>query len=127
MTSPDDFSIFFKILVFCVVCGGGGGGGNCTSYGCGFFSFFQNSDFSVFQSSSLNAERKFWGVPHLLHMCVWFFLKAAFRKHWTGTWGCVILSLQKVFMAIHTQITYLVWSKKNIRICNFQRFSRNLQ
>ena len=27
MTSPDDFSIFFKILVFCVVCGGGGRGG----------------------------------------------------------------------------------------------------
>ena len=24
--------------------------------------------FQVFQSSSVNAKRKFWGVPHLLHM-----------------------------------------------------------
>ena len=58
---------------------------NCTSYNCGFWytcvkwwylqqffvNFFQNSDFfQVFQSSSINAKMKFWGVPHLPHMCV---------------------------------------------------------
>ena len=30
--------------------------------------FFLNS----FASSSVNAEKKFWGLPHLLHMCVIF-------------------------------------------------------
>ena len=25
-----------------------------------------------FSSSSINAKKKFWGVPHLLHMCVIF-------------------------------------------------------
>ena len=31
--------------------------------------------FPVFQNSSINAKRKFWGVPHLPHMCVIFFVK----------------------------------------------------
>ena len=95
------FFHFFKSLVFWVVKGGGGGVKgkkrpkvrkkirtlylrNCTSYGCGFcylcvnwylqqlFFIFQNSDFWVFQSSLINAKRKFWGVLHLLHMCVIF-------------------------------------------------------
>ena len=35
-----------------------------------FNSFFNNS---LFLSSSINAKKKFWGVPHLLHMCVIFF------------------------------------------------------
>ena len=36
-----------------------------------FVKYFQNSDFfQVFQSSSINAKMKFWGVPYLLHMCV---------------------------------------------------------
>ena len=54
-----------------------------TSYDCGFwytcvkwwylqqvffFHFFKILIFQVFQSSSVNAKRKFWGVPHLLHM-----------------------------------------------------------
>ena len=59
---------------------------NCTSYDCSFwytcvkwylqhflffFSFFfKILIFQVFQSSSINAKMKFWGVPHLLHMCV---------------------------------------------------------
>ena len=39
-----------------------------------FFSFFQNTDFFwVFQSSSINAKRKFLSVPHLC-MCVIFVL-----------------------------------------------------
>ena len=38
-----------------------------------FFShFFKILIFQVFQSSSINAKRKFWGVPHLLHICVIF-------------------------------------------------------
>ena len=61
---------------------------NCTSYDCGFwytyvkwylwqiFSLFQKSDFFlVFQISSINTKRKFWGVPHLPHICVFFFVK----------------------------------------------------
>ena len=35
-----------------------------------FFHFFKILIFQVFQSSSINAKRKFWGVPCLLHMCV---------------------------------------------------------
>ena len=35
-----------------------------------FFNFFKILIFQVFQSSSINTERKFWGVHHLLHMCV---------------------------------------------------------
>ena len=61
---------------------------NFTSYGCGysytcvkwwylqqFFSFFQKSKFYWFlQNSSINAKRKFWGVPHLRRLCVVFLL-----------------------------------------------------
>ena len=57
---------------------------NCTSYDWGFwytfvkwwylqqffFHFFKILIFWVFQRSSINAKRKFWGVPHLLEMCV---------------------------------------------------------
>ena len=35
-----------------------------------FFHFFKILIFQVFQSSSINAKMKFWGVPHLPHMCV---------------------------------------------------------
>ena len=46
-----------------------------------FFHFFKILIFQVFQSSSINAKRKFWGVPHLLHMCViFFFLGIISRK-----------------------------------------------
>ena len=37
-----------------------------------FFHFFIILIFWVFQSSSINGKRKFWGVPHLLHICVIF-------------------------------------------------------
>ena len=37
-----------------------------------FFIFSKFWFFWVFQSSSVNAKRKFWGVPHLLHMCLIF-------------------------------------------------------
>ena len=35
-----------------------------------FFHFFKSLIFLVFQSSSINAKRKFWGVAHLPHMGV---------------------------------------------------------
>ena len=35
-----------------------------------FFSFFQNSDFSGFSKFINKCQKKIWGVPHLLHMCV---------------------------------------------------------
>ena len=39
-----------------------------------FFHFFKILIFWIFQSSWINAKRKFWGVlSHLLHMCVIFF------------------------------------------------------
>ena len=37
------------------------------------FDFFKIRVFQVFQSSSINAKRKFLGVPHLLHMWVILF------------------------------------------------------
>ena len=60
---------------------------NCTSYGCSiwytcvkwwylqefFFYFFKIVIIPVFQSSSINTNKKFWGMPHLLHMWVIFF------------------------------------------------------
>ena len=58
---------------------------NCTTYDCGFwytcvkwwyiqlfFHFFKILTFLGFQGLSINAKRKFWGVPHL-QMCVIFF------------------------------------------------------
>ena len=35
-----------------------------------------------FSSSSINAKKKFWGVPHLLHMCVIFVLWGCFNCWW---------------------------------------------
>ena len=37
-----------------------------------FFHFFKILIFRVFQRSSINGKRKFWGVSHLLHICVIF-------------------------------------------------------
>ena len=65
-----------------------------TSYDCGFrctclkwylqhfffFSFFKILIFRVFQSSPINAKRKFWGVPHLLHMCIILSFNLTFKK-----------------------------------------------
>ena len=50
-----------------------------------FFHFFKILIFQVFQSSSVNAKRKFWGVPHLLHMCVIFIIHAHFSRN-LKTW-----------------------------------------
>ena len=63
---------------------------NCTTCDYGFwyafvkwwylqqiFSYFFSLIFPVFQNSSINTKRKFWGVRHLPHM-VWFF----FVKLW---------------------------------------------
>ena len=99
MTSPDAFFHFLKILVFSVVSKWGVRREewgwwkfflalhlrNCISYDCDFwytcvkwwylllfFHFFKSLTFWAFQSSSINTKRKFWGVPHLLHMCMLF-------------------------------------------------------
>ena len=45
-----------------------------------FFSFFKILIFRVFQSSPINAKRKFWGVPHLLHMCIILSFNLTFKK-----------------------------------------------
>ena len=74
MTSPDAFFHFLTLHLR-----------NCISYDCDFwytcvkwwylllfFHFFKSLTFWAFQSSSINTKRKFWGVPHLLHMCMLF-------------------------------------------------------
>ena len=45
-----------------------------------FFHFFKILIFWVFQSSSINAKRKFWDVPHLLHMSVIFCRNTSSKK-----------------------------------------------
>ena len=93
------FFLFFKILVFWGVREGGGEMAkngpkrqkkmslrvSGTLPDCGFrytcvkswyvhfffFFFFKILIFWVFQSSTINAKSKFWGVPHL-HMCMIF-------------------------------------------------------
>ena len=61
---------------------------NCTSCDCSvwctcvkwwylqhfffFFHFIKILIFLVFQSSLINAKRKFWGMSHLLHVCNFF-------------------------------------------------------
>ena len=128
MTSPDTFFIFLKVWFSGLLRGEGGRVKgkkwpkvrkkirtlylrNCTSYGCGFcylcvnwylqqlFFIFQNSDFWVFQSSLINAKRKFWGVLHLLHMCV------------------IFLTEQRLFF------TYKVFFSKKYKKVLFQRIS----
>ena len=63
------FYIFSKFFTKNYVC--------CTTYlskhtSFFFFHFFKILIFQVFQSSSINPRRKFWGVPHL-HMYVIFY------------------------------------------------------
>ena len=49
-----------------------------------FFYFFKSLIFRVFQSSSINAKRKLWGVPHLPHMFVMFLLSYdLFCSNWS--------------------------------------------
>ena len=104
------FFHFFKILVFWVVRQGRGGLKGkkwpemkknhlipylwkCTSYDCGFwysckiypaifFHFFKILIFWVFQSSSINAKRKFWKRNPSSHVCdfFWFFTFTCYKK-----------------------------------------------
>ena len=53
---------------------------NCSSFDCGFWCMYimiisQKSAFLGFQSLSINAKRKFWGVPHFPLMGSIFFVK----------------------------------------------------
>ena len=40
-----------------------------------FFSCFQNSDFSGFSNLSINAKRRFWGVPSHIHVVFYIYLR----------------------------------------------------
>ena len=90
---------------------------DCTSYDCGFccayvkwwyfqifFHFSKILLFWVSQSSSINTKNEFWGVPHLLHMCVIFWLiigiKTAFHVSWVLSSGCITFQKQKFFIII---------------------------
>ena len=58
-----------------------------------------------FLSSSMNAKKKFWSVPHLLHMCVifFFFFGVAWMESWSKAFGITYLwlgSLGKFFWAL---------------------------
>ena len=69
-----------------------------------FFHFSKILLFWVFQSSSINTKNGFWGVPHLLHMCVIFWLiiciKTAFHVSWVLSSGCITFQKQKFFIII---------------------------
>ena len=70
-----------------------------------FFSlFFQNFDFRVFQSSSINAKRRFWGVPPpSSHVCDFFSVSLSSPKNFI----CYIMSLSNwQYRYIHT---YQIW------------------
>ena len=62
-----------------------------------------------FSSSSVNAKNKFWGVPHLLHICVIFF-KIYF---WVSWWTKIALRTSVQFQTkwfIHKSTTvYCSW------------------
>ena len=62
------------------------------SPGIFFFHFFKILIFQVFQSSSINAKRKFWGVPHLLHMCAIFCLRLGIHNY--------IYIIQRIHMGV---------------------------
>ena len=79
-----------------------------------FFFFFKILIFQVFQSSSVNVKRKFWGVSHLLHMCVIFpekinkivhNLKVILRK------PCWVSFIYGVTVSVAGEVRVLVTSK----------------
>ena len=78
------------------------------------FFFFKILIFQVFQSSSVNVKRKFWGVSHLLHMCVIFpekinkivhNLKVILRK------PCWVSFIYGVTVSVAGEVRVLVTSK----------------
>ena len=80
-----------------------------------FFGFFKILIFRVFQSSSINAKRKFWCVPHFLHMCVIFtdyalltFCKIKLVKYWLKVlfFHCL---LKNLFLSLFFTSRYMVY------------------
>ena len=65
-----------------------------------FFYFFKILIFQFFQSSSINAKRKFWDVPYILAICV------IFRN--SMAWSCFHFSFGHYFFA-HTKKFYTVF------------------
>ena len=89
-----------------------------------FFHFFKILIFRVFQSSSINAKQKFWGMHHLLRMCRIFFKKKCIK------WD--ILSVT-VFLRIYLRLASInrltsIHRERCIQVlpsntANFQNFS----
>ena len=79
---------------------------------------------SCFSSLSINAKQKFWGVSHLLHMCVIFPKRISFWAYNMGpiqpkiTQSYITLSAFKIFVNI------LAWYGVIIRHCHFSQFSK---
>ena len=73
-----------------------------------FFLFFKILIFWVFQRSSLDAQRKFWGVPHLLYMCVIFFLRRQGTFFWEIQLTLSLMMLMSLWISYQYQLIYLV-------------------
>ena len=136
MIWPGGFFHFFKILIFRVVKGGGrlplarkwqkilfvslrisGTGPHMIVvfgthvkwwYLQHVFLFFKILIFWVFQRSSLDAQRKFWGVPHLLYMCVIFFLRRQGTFFWEIQLTLSLMMLMSLWISYQYQLIYLV-------------------
>ena len=65
------------------------------------FHFFKILIFQVFESSSINAKRKFWGVSHLLHICV-IFIKFSWKIDYN------LVKLREFFLKMCN--TYWIWN-----------------
>ena len=91
-----------------------------------FFPLHQFFNKSCFSSLSINAKQKFWGVSHLLHMCVIFPKRISFWAYNMGpiqpkiTQSYITLSAFKIFVNI------LAWYGVIIRHCHFSQFSKKI-
>ena len=70
------------------------------------FHFFKIQIFQVFQNSSINAKRKLWGVHHLFHKCVIFYLSLMIQIVVLILVSCIYYSL---FFFCHFCCWFLVY------------------
>ena len=70
------------------------------------FHFFKIQIFQVFQNSSINAKRKLWGVHHLFHKCVIFYLSLMIQIVVLILVSCIYYSL---FVFCHFCCWFLVY------------------
>ena len=104
-----------------------------------FFHFFKILIFRVFQTSSVNAKRKFWGVSHLYHMRVISFpvsLSNPFRNficnimliaNWQDSY---IHTYQILFQMFHFPIArdqFPTMSSKLVDMCRFREVDSRFQ